>query len=149
MWIEDSLPLGAKAQGNEGDKSWKFVKKSEEHPVLSGETSSVRTATGLSQHFFEGANPPLTINEGDVLFAHVYLNPDRDSDKDKDFLNCESEIVDDQNKSDPKYEKMSDDFKKSVAFNTACDLILEGKNQPSGYTEPLLHLNRLKKKSLN
>ena len=76
VWIEDSLPPGAKAQGNEGDKSWKFVKKSEEHPVLSGETSSVRTATGLSQHFFEGANPPLTINEGDVLFAHVYLNPE-------------------------------------------------------------------------
>ena len=60
-----------------------------------------------------------------------------------------AKIVDDQNKSDPKYEKMSDDFKKSVAFNTACDLIFEGKNQPSGYTEPLLHLNRLKKKSLN
>ena len=80
MWIEDSLPPGAKAQGNEGDKSWKFVKKSEEHPVLSGETSSVRTATGLSQHFFEGANPPLTINEGDVLFAHVYLNPENPPD---------------------------------------------------------------------
>ena len=74
VWIEDSIPAKAKALGNEGDKSWKFVKKSEGHPVLSGETSTTRTATGLSQHFFEGANPPLIIAEGDVLFAHVYLD---------------------------------------------------------------------------
>ena len=32
IWIEDSLPAGAKPQGNEGDKSWRFVKKSDEHP---------------------------------------------------------------------------------------------------------------------
>ena len=74
VWIEDSIPAKAKPLGNEGDKSWKFVKKSDGHPVLSGETSSTRTATGLSQHFFEGANPPLIIAEGDVLFAHVYLD---------------------------------------------------------------------------
>ena len=45
---------------------------------------------------------------------------------------------------------MSDDFENSIAFKTACDLIFKGKNQPSGYTEPLLHSNRLEKKaSLN
>ena len=43
---------------------------------------------------------------------------------------------------------MSDDFENSIAFKTACDLIFNGINQPSGYTEPLLHLNRLKKKTL-
>ncbi len=57
-----------------------------------------------------------------------------------------AKIVDQQNKSDKNYVKMSDDFEKSIAFNTACDLIFKGKTQPSGYTEPLLHLNRLKKK---
>jgi len=42
---------------------------------------------------------------------------------------------------------MSKNFENSVAFKTACDLIFKGKEQPSGYTEPLLHLHRLKKKS--
>ena len=58
-----------------------------------------------------------------------------------------AKIVDEQNKNDPSYVKMSDDYENSIAFQTACDLIFKGKEQPSGYTEPLLHLNRLKKKS--
>jgi malate synthase len=58
-----------------------------------------------------------------------------------------AKIVDGQNKNDSNYIKMSDDFENSIAFKTACDLVFKGKEQPSGYTEPLLHLNRLKKKS--
>jgi len=58
-----------------------------------------------------------------------------------------AKIVDDQNKNDPNYEKMSSNFDKSIAFKTACDLIFKGKDQPSGYTEPLLHLNRFLKKN--
>ncbi|MDC3030171.1 malate synthase G [Candidatus Pelagibacter sp.] len=58
-----------------------------------------------------------------------------------------AKVVDKQNENDKNYIKMSDDFEKSNAFNTACDLIFKGKDQPSGYTEPLLHLNRIKKKS--
>jgi len=58
-----------------------------------------------------------------------------------------AKIVDDQNKDDPKYIKMSENFDNSIAFKTACDLIFKGKEQPSGYTEPLLHLNRIAKKS--
>ena len=57
-----------------------------------------------------------------------------------------AKIVDAQNKNDPKYINMSDDFDRSIAFKTACDLVFKGKDQPSGYTEPLLHQNRLKKK---
>ena len=57
-----------------------------------------------------------------------------------------AKIVDKQNEDDKKYKKMSDNFENSIAFKTACDLIFKGKEQPSGYTEPLLHLNRLKKK---
>ena len=58
-----------------------------------------------------------------------------------------AKIVDKQNINDSNYEKMSDNFENSIAFKTACDLIFEGKKQPSGYTEPLLHFNRVKKKS--
>ena len=58
-----------------------------------------------------------------------------------------AKIVDKQNKDDKNYVKMSDDFEKSISFKTACDLIFLGIKQPSGYTEPLLHLNRIKKKA--
>mgnify|MGYP003329933574 FL=1 len=57
-----------------------------------------------------------------------------------------AKVVDQQNEGDKNYVKMSDDFERSQAFKTACDLIFKGKDQPSGYTEPLLHYNRLKKK---
>ena len=58
-----------------------------------------------------------------------------------------AKIVDKQNENDQNYTKMSSDYDRSIAFQTACELIFKGKDQPSGYTEPLLHLNRLKKKS--
>jgi len=59
-----------------------------------------------------------------------------------------AKIVDKQNENDQNYVKMSSDYDRSIAFQTACELIFKGKDQPSGYTEPLLHLNRLKKKSV-
>ena len=58
-----------------------------------------------------------------------------------------AKTVDEQNKNDPNYEKMSDDFDKSIAFSAAIDLVFKGRVQPSGYTEPLLHKKRLEKKS--
>ena len=64
-----------------------------------------------------------------------------------DTLKKMAKIVDDQNKSDPEYEKMSINFSKSIAFKTANDLIFKAKEQPSGYTEPLLHTNRYIKKN--
>mgnify|MGYP001209705096 CR=1 FL=1 len=58
-----------------------------------------------------------------------------------------AKIVDEQNSADKKYVPMSSNFQNSIAFITACDLIFKGRNQPSGYTEPLLHKRRLEKKS--
>ncbi len=58
-----------------------------------------------------------------------------------------AKVVDEQNKNDRLYQKMSPHYDRSIAFKTACELVFQGKDQPSGYTEPLLHLNRLIKKS--
>ena len=67
-------------------------------------------------------------------------------DKVLEIMKEMAKIVDKQNKDDKRYINMSDDYDRSRAFKTACDLIFKGKEQPSGYTEPLLHLNRLKRK---
>ena len=66
-----------------------------------------------------------------------------------DIMKKMAKIVDKQNKNDPLYKKMSDNFEKSIAFSAACDLVFTGRVQPSGYTEPLLHQKRLEKKSHN
>ena len=60
-----------------------------------------------------------------------------------------AKIVDEQNKHDPNYQKMSRDFDNSISFSAACDLVFKGRLQPSGYTEPLLHKKRLEKKASN
>ena len=60
-----------------------------------------------------------------------------------------AKTVDEQNKDDPLYKKMSGNFENSKAFSAACDLVFKGRVQPSGYTEPLLHQKRLEKKASN
>ena len=58
-----------------------------------------------------------------------------------------AKVVDRQNEGDASYERMSDDFATSIAFQAACALVFEGCEQPSGYTEPLLHQYRRQKKA--
>ena len=60
-----------------------------------------------------------------------------------------AKIVDEQNAGDKNYTPMDGNFENSIAFKAACDLVFEGKVQPSGYTEPILHRKRLEKKSIN
>ncbi len=64
-----------------------------------------------------------------------------------EILKKMAKIVDKQNEGDPEYQNMYPNYDKSISFKAACELIFHGKSQPSGYTEPLLHLNRLIKKS--
>src|SRR5262249_19193520 len=72
-WVDDSLPTGAVAGTDGGDK-WSWV-GSNPTPFAGKLANQSTVAAGLHQHFFTSAAQTLTVNTGDVLFAYVNIDP--------------------------------------------------------------------------
>lgn len=73
IWVEDSTPSGAVATG-EGGETWNWINSSVFPGPYSGSLAHQSIiSSGMHQHYFYGAPQPLTPNQGNVLFAYVYL----------------------------------------------------------------------------
>nr|WP_240893931.1 PSD1 and planctomycete cytochrome C domain-containing protein [Limisphaera ngatamarikiensis] len=74
-WVDDDFPPGAEPRRNEGNPAHRWVMV-EEGPVQKGRRSLERSGQGVHQTFFSSCDQPLVVGTDDVLFAHVFLDPE-------------------------------------------------------------------------
>ena len=84
-----------------------------------------------------------------IIISHIndYYSSGKKCVIEKDISEDNQNLKDPSMKGKAPYQPMSGNFDKSIAFKAACELVFHGRVQPSGYTEPILHLNRLLKKN--
>ena len=70
VWVEDAVPVGATAAG----EGWNWI-SSNPSPFSGTLAHTTNIITGLHQHYFFNATQTLAVNAGDILIAHVYLDP--------------------------------------------------------------------------
>jgi len=72
VWLDDDFPAGAKPEGTGAPAQWVTAADGKVH---AGQRALKRTGGGPTQDFFTGATNPLEVKYGDVLYAHVFLDP--------------------------------------------------------------------------
>jgi hypothetical protein len=73
LWIDDALPTGAGGMGSNGGDNWNWV--SSPTPVSGAFAHRSDATAGQHGHWFGWSNSPLIVNQGEVLFTYVYLDP--------------------------------------------------------------------------
>lgn len=73
VWVQDAVPAGAWT-GADGGDSWNWVGVNPP-PVSGALAHQTALAPGIHYHYFSGATETLTIDSGDTLTAHVFLDP--------------------------------------------------------------------------
>ena len=76
VWSDDKVPAGSSVSGSAGEESWKWVSQPE-FPVLTGGRAHTQGGAGMQrQHYFTDANPPMRVGPDDIIFVHVYFEPE-------------------------------------------------------------------------